>query len=58
MPKPGEEDWRGSIITDEGINRDLPNPVIIPKPGKVAVMIWIVKHFQTLLMSALIAESR
>ena len=22
MPKPGEEDWRGSIITDEGINRD------------------------------------
>jgi hypothetical protein len=33
----------------------LPNPAIIPKPGKVASMIWIVKHFQTLLMSALIA---
>jgi hypothetical protein len=34
----------------------LPNPAIIPKPGKVAGMIWIVKHFQILLMSALIAD--
>jgi hypothetical protein len=34
----------------------LPNPAIIPKPGKVAGMIWIAEPFQTLLMSALIAE--
>jgi hypothetical protein len=39
----------------EGINDIVPNPVIVPKPGKVAGMIWIVKHFQTLLMSAKIA---
>ena len=30
---------------------------IIPKPGKLAGMIRIVKHFQTLLKSALIADS-
>jgi hypothetical protein len=35
----------------------MPNPAIIPKSGKVAGMIWIVKHFQTLLMSALIVET-
>jgi hypothetical protein len=29
----------------------LPNPAIIPKPGKVKGMIWIVKHFQAFLMS-------
>jgi len=40
---------------DRRIADSLPNPTIIPKPGKVAGMIWIVKHFQTLLMSALIA---
>jgi len=34
----------------------LPNLAIILKPGKVAEMIWIAKHFQTLLMSALIAQ--
>jgi hypothetical protein len=33
----------------------LPNQTIIPKPGKLAGMIWIVKHFQTLLKSSLIA---
>jgi hypothetical protein len=38
------------------IEDHLPNRAIIPKPGKVAGMIWIVKHFQNLLMSALIAE--
>ncbi len=38
------------------LDREIPsyllNPAIIPKPGKVAGMIWIVKHFQTHLMSA------
>jgi len=37
------------------IARTLPNPAIIPKPEKVADMIRIVEHFQTLLRSALIA---
>jgi hypothetical protein len=34
-----------------------PNPAIIPKPGHGAGMIRIGKHFPTLLMSALIADS-
>jgi len=34
----------------------LPTPAIISEPGKVEGMIWIEKHFQILLMSALIAE--
>jgi hypothetical protein len=38
------------------IAKILPNPAIIPKPGKVAGMIWITKSFQILLESALIAE--
>ena len=33
------------------------NFAIIPKPLKVADMVWIVKHFQTLLMSGLIADN-
>ena len=36
----------------------LPNSAIIPKLGKVVSMILIVKHFQTLLISALIAANK
>jgi hypothetical protein len=42
---------------DIKIPRYLPNCAIIPKPGKVSDMIWIVRHFQTLLMSGLRAVS-
>ncbi len=38
-----------------GIADHLPNPAIIPKPEKVADMIWIMERFQTLLRSALMA---
>jgi hypothetical protein len=34
---------------------NLPNPEIIPKPGKVGGMIWIGKPFQILLMSGFIS---
>jgi hypothetical protein len=47
-----KENWYSIIATS------LPNPVIIPKPGKVAGMTWLVKHFQTLLISVLTAVIR
>jgi hypothetical protein len=36
---------------------NLPNPAVIAKPGKVAGMIWIMKSFQVLVESALIADT-
>ena len=51
--------WKGDggFLSSTGIDDNLPNREIIPRPGKISGMIWIAKHFQTLLMSALIAVS-